>query len=144
VKSGYRLLVYLDAAHVRKGARARQQVLPYTGQAEDSRACIAALKKLPGCRVEGEVGCAQALTPENRGLVGLFNNSGVTKRDGKETGDPAVTRQVVVRGISGEIQYVVGAQFVSGREADRITLAIPAGEVVVLLLPDGRRLAHND
>jgi hypothetical protein len=50
----------------------------------------------------------------------------------------------VVHGISGPVQYVVGKQFITGREPDRITLAIPAGEVVVLLLPDGRRLAHND
>jgi hypothetical protein len=144
VKSGYRLLVYLDAAHMRKGARAGQQVLPYTGQDEDSRRCIDVLEKLPGCRVEGEVGCARALTKENQGLVGLFNNSGVTKRNGKETTDPAATKQVVVRGLSSLIQYVVGEQFVSRREADRIMLAIPAGEVVVLLLPDGRCLAHND
>jgi hypothetical protein len=144
VRRNYLLLVYLDAARTRKGAKAGQQVLPYTGQDADSHACIAALKNLPGCHAEGEVGCAQALTEQNQGLVGLFNNSGVTKRNGRETADPAATKQVVVRGISGPVQYVVGEQFVSGREADRVTLAIPAGEVVVLLLPNGRCLSCKD
>jgi hypothetical protein len=138
LKARYGMLVYLDEAQPAKAARAGQQVLRYTGQDEDARACVGALESLSGRRVEGEVGCARACTPDHRGLLGLFNNSGVTKRNGKETKDAGATKKVVVRGISGTLQYVVGGQFVSRHDPEGIELTIPAGEVVVLLVPDGR------
>jgi hypothetical protein len=144
VKARYRLLVFLDESVASQPPSVGQQVLRYTGQDEDSRKCIGVLEKLPGCRVEGEVGCARALTQENQGLIGLFNNSGVRKRNGKETTDPEETKKVVVRSIPGPIQYVVGGQFVTRRDGDRIDLAIPAGDVVVLLVPDKRGLAGDN
>jgi hypothetical protein len=144
LKRCYRLLVEFDGAPRGRGVAAGQQVLRYAGQDEDARHCVAALEKLTRCPVEGEVGCAQALTPEGRLLVGLFNNSGITKRNGKESADPAATKNVIVRGIPGAIQSVVGGQFASRREADRLRLTIPAGEVVVLLLPDGGASGRGD
>jgi hypothetical protein len=143
VKNLYRVLVYLDEATRSKSAPAEQQVLRYTGREDDSQRCVAALEKLPGCQVEGEVGCAQAITPDDRLLVGLFNNSGVSKRNGKETTDPAATKKVIVRGISGPIQYVIGGQFAGRREADHVTLTMPPGETAVLLLPNRRAVGRG-
>jgi hypothetical protein len=137
LKRGYQVLLYLDEVERKSGSVKGRQVLRYSGRDEDASRCVAALASLPGCQVDGEVGCAQARAEKSGLLVGLFNNSGVTKRNGQETTGPEATRTVVLRGVRGGVQDVVGGQFVTVREADRVTLSIPAGEVVVLLLPKG-------
>lgn len=136
----YSLLVCFDEEQAKKAASAGQYLVWYTGKDDDARACIAILESLYGCRVEGEVGCVRAFTRGNTGLIGLFNNTGVSKRNGKETTDPKASQKAVVRGLPAEVQCVVGGQFVSKREAGSVEFVIPAGELAVLSVPDAQVL----
>lgn len=136
----YSLVICFDEEQAKKIASSGQHLVSYTGEDEDAHKCIARLESLSGCRVEGEVGCARAVLADGRGLVGLFNNSGVTKRNSEETADANAMRRVVVHDVPADVQCVVGSKFIAKRDADSVELALPAGEVAVLLIPDARVL----
>jgi hypothetical protein len=142
LRNTYRLVVCFDEEQARRIASSGQFLIVYTGKDDDARKCVARLEGISGCHVEGEVGCVRAFTTEMKGLIGLFNNSGVSKRNGKETTDPKAMQRVVVHGVPADTQLVVGSKFISKRDAGSVELALPAGEVVVLLLPDGRCLSQ--
>ena len=138
LRNRYRIAVCFDEEQARKAAGTGLQVVRYTGQDEDARQCIKLFENASACRADGEVGCARAVTSDGKGLIGLFNNSGVLKRNGRETMDSKAVKSVIVHGFSGELRDVIGGRFISRRTADSVELSIPAGEIVVLLIPDFR------
>jgi hypothetical protein len=68
--------------------------------------------------------------------VGLFNNLGITKREGKETGDPKAARSVTVHGFAGDVKALLGKPFVTRQGTKAVQLLLPAGEVAILLASD--------
>jgi hypothetical protein len=131
----YRLLVYMEENPAAEPAAAGQRVLTFTGEDRDAAQCVAALTAVAPVQVDGEVGCCVAhLAGKAALVVGLFNNLGITKRQGKETSDPNAARQVTVRGLAGSVEAVLGRSFVTRHVPDSVELLLPAGEVAILLL----------
>ncbi|HSW46858.1 MAG TPA: hypothetical protein VLM89_14955 [Phycisphaerae bacterium] len=135
----YDLLVYFSKGRPAPPARPEQRILTYTGTDDDARTCVEALRQ-PAGDVEGEVGCARAHIAGRGIMIGLFNNLGVSKRDGKETTDPEATRTATVRGLPPNVDLPLGEQFATRRDRDSIEIAIPAGEIVLLLIPGDQQM----
>jgi len=133
----YRLLVCMDEKQAAGAAASGRQVVVYKGEDEDVDRCVEALKAVAPVRIEGEVGCAVARVASSATLVvGLFNNLGITKKEGSETADPKAARPATIRGLAGEVDARLGKSFVVRQDADAIELLLPAGEVAILLVTD--------
>ncbi|MCP4644398.1 MAG: hypothetical protein GY851_28400 [bacterium] len=128
--SGYEVVVFLDADQSQRTNVEGPQVLVYTGP-DDVRPCLEAVGRALPFRIEGEVGCIQARTPDGF-LVGLFNNLGVTKTEKGETQDPKATRMVTMWGPCAGRAIVTGAEYVLTAQDSAVTLELPAGAVAVL------------
>ncbi len=135
----YELLVCFDQEQATRAAFAGQRLIRYGGTDGDAGECVDALKKLAG-NVEGEVGCVRALVGGGRNMIGLFNNLGVIRRAGKETADPEAMRKTFVRGLPPEVRFPLGEQYVTRRGRDFVEVMIPAGEVVLVFIPDDREI----
>ena len=82
-------------------------------------------------RVDGKIGAAHARA-NGRYLLGLFNNRGITKTSEEEHADPEATQSVTVHGNAEGMKVLVGESYVTEKDAEKIQLVIPAGEVVLL------------
>ncbi|MDM8005928.1 MAG: hypothetical protein QUV05_07230 [Phycisphaerae bacterium] len=133
----YRLLVCMDEKQAAGAAANGRQVVGYRGEDEDADRCTKTLQAVAPVRIEGEVGGAVARVAGSATLVvGLFNNLGITKTEGRETADPKAARVVTVRGLAGKIDALLGKSFVMRQNADTVELLLPAGEVAILLATD--------
>lgn len=134
----YRLLVYFDEKQAKASAASGPRVISYIGSDGDAAQCIEALMATAPVRVEGEVGCCVARLASSATLViGLFNNQGISKRNGTETADPAAARPVKVRGLTGVVNCPLGRQHVTKQMPGEIELFLPAGEIAILVAPGG-------
>ena len=70
LKNHYSVAICFDEEQARKLDETALQVVRYTGQDEDASRCVKLLERASGCRVQGEVGCARAVTAEGKGLLG--------------------------------------------------------------------------
>lgn len=131
--SKYGLLVCFDAGQAERARAEGRESLLYAGAEGDGQRCTEALRKLTPVLVDGEVGAAYA-RETGRHLVGVFNNLGVMKVNGKETADPAAARTAVLRGDLKGAEPVVGGQFVVRRGEHQMELRLPAGELAVIAL----------
>lgn len=134
----YGLLIYFDKQQARQATVPAERIQVYMGESEDAGRCISSLRKLLSFQVQGEVGCAHART-DDRYLLGIFNNLGVTKTDKGETQDPAATRTALVRGPVTGMIALVGEQYITRSTEDVIEARIPAGDLVLLSFPDPAR-----
>ncbi|NLE58237.1 MAG: hypothetical protein GX616_07750 [Planctomycetes bacterium] len=137
LRKRYHLLVYFDEKQTMTSATSGPRVMTYTGGYEDAGRCIEVLKAVTPIGIEGEVGCCVARVASSATLVvGLFNNLGITKKEGSETADPKAARPATIRGLAGEVDALLGKSFVVRQDADAIELLLPAGEVAILLVTD--------
>jgi hypothetical protein len=129
----YAVTVYLDPKQEQAGrtGHGTPQRILYTGEDAQVNTCLATVAAALPFRVSGEVGCVQSRAGE-RILVGLFNNLGVTKSAGRETVDPAFSRQVKVEGPCADLSWIRGSGFLRYAGKDEVTLELPPGEVAVL------------
>lgn len=97
---------------------------------ESAHHCQAAIRRHWPIRVEGEVGCVQAHAG-GRLLVGLFNNLGVTKLDGKESADPQFARTAILTGPCADMKPLYGEQYIRQRNGG-VNIELPPGELAVL------------
>ncbi len=136
VIDSYLLVVYFDAAQASQSTIPEDRVFIYEGSKESADACIERLRTLLPYRVEGTVGSAQARS-DGRYLLGIFNNLGISKTAANgEVADPAATQDVTVSGACSEVEVLIGGEYIVGSDADRISMQVPAGQVVVLSFPD--------
>ncbi len=133
--SRYDIVVYFDADQARRSPAPKPRVRVYEGTPDDGRRIIADLSGRLRYRVEGDVGCAHARAA-GRYLLGVFNNLGISKRDGVETADPQAAQSATVRGPCGGAECLFGREHIASRTADAIECRLPAGAVMLLSFAD--------
>lgn len=130
--SHYAVAICFDAAQARQAARHHPHVC--LGAQEEFQGCLPAIRDRLPFRVEGEVGCVQASTPD-RLLIGLFNNLGITKTGEQEVGTPEFSRLVTVEGSCSSLAAIWGSEHIRRTGSGSVTLELPPGEVTVLSFP---------
>ncbi len=129
--SQYDVVMYVDEKE-----RARADHPKALGvDAESARAGQAVIRRRWPIRVDGEVGCAQAHAGD-RLLVGVFNNMGMTKVDGRESGDPQFARTATLTGACDDMRSLCGEQYVR-RQSGRVSIELPPGGLAVLSFARG-------
>ncbi len=127
----YRLLVFMEQEQMKAADGDGSRKVLYQNREGDAAAVTDALRPLLRYEVQGEVGAAHA-TIDGRYVIGIFNNLGITKTEGKEVADPAATRVVTILGPTKNPETIVGSEYIALQENDRIRLQIPAGGLAVL------------
>ncbi len=135
----YGLLVCLDDRQLLRPVRSDQTVLTYHGNDADASSCVETLQRLRPFQIEGQVGSALARLERTGFVLGVFNNTGIARRSGQETADPQAACKALVRGPLAKTTCLTGSRFISRQDAGSVELLIPAGELVILLVPDNAR-----
>ena len=131
----YDMLIFFDREQYEASSRYAQASSILADNDKALTQCIETLRKLLPVKVEGKVGCAHARA-DGRYLLGVFNNLGITKTDKGETADPAARQRVTIRGNMTELLCIVGSQYITEQNTNTIDLDLPAGEFVLLSIPD--------
>jgi len=134
----YGLVIYFDQEHAKKSPVPRDRVFLYQGNKQDSERCIQAASKLLPILVEGEVGCAQARV-DGKYVVGIFNNLGIIKTEGREIADKEAVRTAIIHIPVSQVEYLVGKEYVKRMSKDLIEMRLPAGSLAVIAIPDSGR-----
>ncbi len=127
VLSRYDVTMFVDENHRAKADHPKKLGVDIES-AHESQSIIR--QRLP-FRVDGEVGCVQAHSSD-RVLVGVFNNLGVMKLDGKETLDPQSARTATITGPCTDLIPLYGEQHVRQRNNNSVTVELPPGDLAVL------------
>lgn len=130
----YEFVVYLDEEHFRNSTLPCSRKYYYTGKRGETNVYANEIGKALPYEVEGDVGSIQATCSDSR-IVGLFNNYGAILNGQLTAIDQSQVRRCVVKGVTGNFNFLKGDKSYISKDKHSISLEIPAGELVLIQFP---------
>ncbi len=130
--AGYGLVVFFDETQRQQTQLPADRTAFYSGQRGEAAAYAERISAALPFDVRGDVGSVQAVCGDAY-LVGLFNNRGASRQDGKVVLDPSCEAVCSLAGEIGDADVMSGKEACRGRTADGgLGFEIPPGDCVLV------------